>query len=299
MKKEVYLKRIGDNITRIRKSRGFTSKELGYRCDIDKSALIHIEKGRINVTVNTLIKIAEALEVEVIDFFKLYKVASTSKKEIMGKTVQSKTSTFKIGGILEVNRIGYGAMQLTGKGVWGDPENRLSAKKVLQAVVENGINFIDTADAYGPNTNETLIREALYPYKPGLIIATKGGLVRTGPSEWKVNGHPKHIKEAIDGSLKRLKLERIDLWQLHRIDPTIPVSETLGPVSDAVKAGKIRFVGLSEVDVKQIKEAEKTISLVSVQNLYNLSERKWEEVVDYTAKKENCFYSLVSSGIRA
>lgn len=205
--------------------------------------------------------------------------------------------TFRIGGEIEINRLGYGGMQLTGQGVWGDAPNRENAKKVLRAAVEAGVNFIDTADSYGPHTNETLIADALSPYPNDLLIATKGGFERTGPNQWRVNGRPEHIRQAIDGSLKRLKKDVIDLWQLHRIDPRFPVGETLGPVVDAVKAGKIRHVGLSEVDVDQVKQAEKTVPIVSVQNLYNLGNRRWEDVLDYTLARGMAFipwYPLAS-----
>ena len=185
-------------------------------------------------------------------------------------------TTFKLGGTLEINRLGYGAMQLTGKGVFGDVDDRENAKKVLQAAVAGGVNFIDTAEAYGPDTNETLIAEALHPYKQGVVIATKGGFVRPGPDNWVPNGKPDFIRENIEGSLKRLKVDTIDLWQLHRIDPKTPVEETLQPVIEAVKAGKIRYVGLSEVTVDQIKQVQQILPIVSVQNLYNLGERKWE-----------------------
>ena len=181
--------------------------------------------------------------------------------------------TFKIGGDIEINRLGYGGMQLTGTGVWGDAEDRENAKKILQHAVETGVNFIDTADAYGPYTNETLIADALLPYNKDLLIATKSGLARTGPAAWQVNGKPEHIREAIEGSLKRLKVEHIDLWQLHRIDPKVPLAETLGPVVDAVKAGKIKHVGLSEVGIEQIEEAQKILRIVSVQNKYNLNRK--------------------------
>ncbi|MGG7663740.1 aldo/keto reductase [Dyadobacter sp. BHUBP1] len=206
-------------------------------------------------------------------------------------------ATFRIGGEIEINRLGYGGMQLTGQGVWGDAPDRENAKKVLRAAVEAGVNFIDTADSYGPYTNETLIADALSPYPKDLLIATKGGFERTGPNQWRVNGHPEHIRQAIDGSLKRLKKDVIDLWQLHRIDSRFPVEETLGPVVDAVKAGKIRHVGLSEVDVDQVKQAEKTIPIVSVQNLYNLGNRRWEDVLDYTLARGMAFipwYPLAS-----
>jgi pyridoxine 4-dehydrogenase len=213
------------------------------------------------------------------------------------KKFNMKQTTFKIGGTLEVNRMGYGGMQLTGFGVWGDAEDRENAKQVLKTATDSGVNFIDTADAYGPHTNETLIHDALHPYRSGLVIATKGGLERSGPNAWHVNGRPEYIKNTIEGNLKRLKTERIDLWQLHRIDPKVPVAETLAPVAEAVKAGKIRFVGLSEVNAKQIEEAEKIVPIVSVQNMYNLAERKWEELVDYTAKRNIAFipwYPLAS-----
>lgn len=151
--------------------------------------------------------------------------------------------TFRIGGEIKINRVGYGGMQLTGHGVWGDAPDREKAKEVLKATVASGVNFIDTADSYGPHTNEVLISEALHPYKDDLLIATKGGFDRTGPNQWVVNGNPEHIREAIEGSLKRLKLDRIDLWQLHRFDPKFPIEETLAPVAEAVKAGKILHVG--------------------------------------------------------
>lgn len=208
-------------------------------------------------------------------------------------TSETKTAkpalTFSLGGQVKVNRIGYGAMQLTGDGVWGDAPRREEAKQVLRAAVEAGVNFIDTADAYGPNTNEALIREALSDSYGKITIATKGGFERPGPDQWVENGRPEHIRQAIDGSLRRLKKDRIDLWQLHRVDPKVPVEETLEPVAEAVKAGKIKQVGLSEVGIEQIERAEKVVPIVSVQNLYNLGERKWDEVVDYTARRGMAF----------
>jgi pyridoxine 4-dehydrogenase len=218
----------------------------------------------------------------------VFKIASSLIFITMSITKENSV-TFRIGNELEVNRLGYGGMQLTGHGVWGDAPDREKAKQVLRAAVDSGVNFIDTADSYGPHTNEVLIAEALHPYQANLIIATKGGLERTGPNQWPVNGDPKHIREAIDGSLKRLKLDTIDLWQLHRFDPKFPVEETLAPVVDAVKAGKIRFVGLSEVDINQIERAEKVVPIVSVQNLYNLGDRHWEKVVDYTEQRGMAF----------
>ncbi|MBT1710132.1 aldo/keto reductase [Fulvivirgaceae bacterium PWU5] len=211
-------------------------------------------------------------------------------------TTSKQTRTFDLGRY-KINRLGYGAMQLTGPGVFGDAPDRAKAKKVLQEAVAAGVNFIDTADAYGPHTNESLIAEALHPYKKDLVIATKGGFSRPGPGQWVPNGTPGFIRENIEGSLKRLKVDTIDLWQLHRFDSNVPVEETLGPVVDAVKAGKIRHVGLSEVDVAQIGQAEKIVPIVSVQNLYNLGNRKWDNVVDYTAQRGLAFipwYPLAS-----
>ncbi len=206
-------------------------------------------------------------------------------------------STFLLGGELEINRLGYGAMQLTGQGVFGDMPDREKGKEILDFAVASGINFIDTADAYGPYTNETLIADALHPYPAELVIATKGGFERPSAGQWVINGNPEHIKEAIEGSLKRLKVECIDLWQLHRFDSKFPIEETLAPVAEAVKAGKIRFVGLSEVSIEQIERAEKVVPIVSVQNHYNLNERQWEAEVDYTAKRNMAFipwYPLAS-----
>jgi len=197
--------------------------------------------------------------------------------------------TYKIGGDIEVNRLGYGGMQLTGFGVFGEVEDRENAKKVLQEAVKSGVNFIDTAEAYGPQFNESLIGEALYPYLKETVIATKGGFNRPGPNKWTPNGDPKFIRQNIEGSLERLKVDTIDLWQLHRIDPNVPLEETLAPVLEAVNAGKIKHVGLSEVTIAEIEQAQKILPIVSVQNLYNLGERKWEELVDYTAERDIAF----------
>jgi len=199
------------------------------------------------------------------------------------------STTWSLGGDLTINRLGYGAMQLAGKGVFGEAKDREGAKKVLQAAVAGGVNFIDTAEAYGPKLNESLIADALYPYQKGLVIATKGGFDRPGPDQWIANGNPNHIRENIEGSLKRLKVDTIDLWQLHRIDSKVPVEETLAPVAAAVKAGKIRHVGLSEVTIEQIERAGKVLPIVSVQNLYNLGNRQWENVLDYTVKRNIAF----------
>ena len=190
--------------------------------------------------------------------------------------------TYNLGDLI-VNRLGYGGMQLTGEGIWGEVKDRENAIAILRKAVESGVNFIDTADSYGPFTNEELIREALYPYKENLVIATKAGLERPGPNKWEPNGHPDHIRERIDGSLERLKVGQIDLWQLHRIDPNVDVEKTLQPVIKAVEVGKIKYVGLSEVTVDQIKKVEKILPIVSVQNQYNIGDRQWEDVLDYTA----------------
>ena len=197
-------------------------------------------------------------------------------------------TTFKLGE-LEINRLGYGAMQLTGNGVFGEVEDRENAIKVLQEAVANGVNFIDTAEAYGPKFNESLIADALHPYKQDLLIATKGGFDRPGPNNWVPNGNPEKIRQDIEGSLQRLKVDSIDLWQLHRIDPKVNVADTLAPVIEAVKEGKIKYVGLSEVTIDQIKEVQDVLPIVSVQNLYNLANRQWENVLDFTAEQGLAF----------
>ena len=192
---------------------------------------------------------------------------------------------FTIGGDLNVNRLGYGAMRITGKGIWGPPNDKNEAIKVLKRAVELGVNFIDTADSYGPYVSEELIAEALYPYPSGLIIATKGGLMRTGPDQWPVNSHPDHLKEALEGSLKRLKLDRIDLYQLHRIDPKVPAEQSFEFLSKVQQEGKVKHIGLSEVSVAEIKKAQQYFDVVSVQNMYSVDNRKWEPVLEYC--KEN------------
>jgi aryl-alcohol dehydrogenase-like predicted oxidoreductase len=207
----------------------------------------------------------------------------------METTTNKVSLTFKLGGERQINRMGYGGMQLTGAGVWGDPANRDNAKNVLSAAVEAGVNFVDTADSYGPFTNEILVQESISQYYHKIVVATKGGLERPAPGEWVPNGRPEYIKNCIEGSLKRLGKEQLDLWQLHRIDPKVPVEETLGPVAEAVAAGKIKYVGLSEADIKSIERAQKVVPIVSVQNLYNLSNRNWEEVLDYTAAHNIAF----------
>src|ERR1700732_595167 len=179
-------------------------------------------------------------------------------------------SVWKLGGDLAVNRLGFGAMRITGEGIWGWPPDRDNALKVLRRAVELGVNLIDTADAYGPETSELLIAEALHPYPKGLVIATKGGNTRPGPGQWVPDGRPEYLKQAVEKSLKRLRLERIDLYQLHRVDPKVPMEESLGAIKEMQGAGKIRHVGLSEVTPEEIARARKVLPIVSVQNQYNI-----------------------------
>jgi pyridoxine 4-dehydrogenase len=192
----------------------------------------------------------------------------------------ARSGTFTLGDIT-INRLGYGAMRLTGDGIWGPPRNRDEAIRVLRRCPELGINFIDTADSYGPYVSEELIAEALHPYSDELLIGTKGGLLRTGPNQWPVDGSRKHLEEALHGSLKRLKVERIDLYQLHRFDPKVPADEYLGFLQEMQQAGKIRHIGLSEVGVAEIEQAQTYFEVVSVQNMYNFGQQKWNETLKF------------------
>jgi len=208
---------------------------------------------------------------------------------------------FSIAGKLPVNRIGYGAMRITGKGIFGPPEDKDEATRVLKKAVELGVNFIDTADSYGPNVSEELIAAALYPYPSGLVIATKGGFVRPGPDQWIVDGRPAHLKTALEGSLKRLKLDSIDLYQLHRIDAKLPAEKTFEFLQQAQAAGKIKHIGLSEVTVDQIKKAQEFFEVVSVQNMYSVDNRKWEDVLEYSIEKKIAFipwYPLSAGNVK-
>ena len=193
--------------------------------------------------------------------------------------------TFALGGDLNVNRMGFGAMRITGEGIWGEPEDPEEARRVLRRAVELGINLIDTADSYGPEVSEHLIAETLHPYPDGLVIATKGGLTRPGPGQWEPDGRPEHLREACEGSLRRLKVERIDLYQLHRIDPRVPAEESLGTLAELREEGKIRHVGLSEVSVEQLEQAREIVPIASVQNRYNLTDRGSEDVLDFCKRE--------------
>ncbi len=192
---------------------------------------------------------------------------------------------FKLGGELPVHRLGFGAMRITGAGVWGPPPDPAAARVLLRRVVELGIDFIDTADSYGPEVSETLIAEALHPYPEGLVIATKGGLTRSGPDVWEPVGRPEYLRQCLEMSLRRLRVERIDLYQLHRIDPQVPADDQFGVLKEMQDAGKIRHVGLSEVTPDEIDAARKILPIVSAQNEYNLGERKSEATLDYCTRE--------------
>ncbi|MCY1073425.1 aldo/keto reductase [Archangium lansingense] len=194
------------------------------------------------------------------------------------------SGTFRIGGDLEVNRLGFGAMRITGNGIWGDPDDPKEARRTVARLPELGINFIDTADSYGPFVSEDILAEVLSPYKRGLVIATKAGLTRHGPNIWLPVGRPEYLKQCVLMSLRRLKVERIDLWQLHRIDPKVPRDEQFSAIADMQREGLIRHVGLSEVSVEEIQAASRFFKVVTVQNLYNLANRQSEAVLDHCEK---------------
>jgi pyridoxine 4-dehydrogenase len=204
----------------------------------------------------------------------------------MTTSIAGASGTFKLGGDLEVNRLGYGTMQLTGDGVWGEPDDRDEAIAVLRRAVEAGVNFIDTADSYGPEVAERLIFEALHPYTDDLVIATKAGLTRSGPGDWRPVGRPEYLRQQCELSLRRLGLETIDLFQLHRIDAKVELAEQVGELANLQQEGKIRHIGLSEVDVSQLEEAQKTAKIASVQNLFNLTNRAAEPLLEYSEKND-------------
>ncbi|HXZ60144.1 MAG TPA: aldo/keto reductase [Steroidobacteraceae bacterium] len=201
-------------------------------------------------------------------------------------------------GDLSVHRLGFGAMRLTGPGIWGEPKDAAEARRVLRRAVELGVNFIDTADAYGPDVDERLIAEALHPYPRGLVIATKGGSVRPGPYDWAADGRPEHLRAACEGSLKRLKLERIDLYQLHRIDPKVPLEESLGELVRLQSEGKIRHIGVSNFRLEALERARHVARIVSVQNPYNFADRAGEDVLELCAREGLAFipYAPIARG---
>jgi pyridoxine 4-dehydrogenase len=202
----------------------------------------------------------------------------------MSTSIAAASGTFKLGGDLEVNRLGYGTMQLTGEGVWGEPDDRDEAIAVLRRAVDAGVNFIDTADSYGPEVAERLIYEALHPYPDDLVIATKVGFTRAGPGDWRPVGRPEYLRQQTELSLRRMGLETIDLMQLHRIDAKVPLEEQVGELANLQQEGKIRHIGLSEIDVSQLEDAQKTAKIVSVQNLFNLTNRDAEPLLDHSEK---------------
>jgi pyridoxine 4-dehydrogenase len=201
----------------------------------------------------------------------------------------AEAGTIDVGGDLTVNRLGFGAMRITGPGIWGEPADPEKAKASVRHAVELGVNFIDTADSYGPEVSERLIAETLYPYPEDLVIATKGGLVRPGPGRWEPDGRPEHLREALEGSLRRLRLEQIDLYQFHRPDPKVPLEESVGALAGFKAEGKIRHLGLSNVTEDQLRKAERITPIVSIQNRYNVTDRTSEPVVDLCEQEELTF----------
>ena len=204
-------------------------------------------------------------------------------------TTAQLSDTFSIGGDLPVHRLGYGAMQITGPGVWGEPADRAGAVRVLRAAVEQGVDFIDTADSYGPFVSEQIIAEALHPYGEELVVATKAGFTRQGPGVWTAVGHPAYLTQQVELSLRHLRVERIDLIQLHRIDPEVPLADQLGAFRELQEQGKVRHIGLSEVSVEELTAAREIVDVVSVQNLYNLTNRKSQDVLDYATAENIAF----------
>ena len=205
------------------------------------------------------------------------------------KATATAAGTIDIGGDLTVNRMGYGAMRITGPGIWGDPPDREQAKAALRRALELDVNFIDTADSYGPEVSETLIAETLYPYPDDLVIATKGGLVRPGPNRWERNGRPEHLRETCEGSLRRLRLEQIPLYQLHSPDPKVPLADSIGVLAEMKAEGKIRHIGVSNFSAEQVQEAQRIVPVVSVQNRYNVNDRSSEPVVDLCTQETLAF----------
>jgi pyridoxine 4-dehydrogenase len=206
-----------------------------------------------------------------------------------GQQTAAAAGTIDIGGDLTVNRLGYGAMRITGAGIWKEPPNREQAKEALRRAVQLDVNFIDTADSYGPEVSETLIAETLYPYPEDLVIATKGGQVRPGPNRWEPDGRPDHLRDACEGSLRRLRLDQIPLYQLHRPDPRVPLSDSIGALAELKAEGKIRHIGVSNFSEAQLRQAEQLTPVVSVQNRYNASDRTSEQLVDLCEQEQLAF----------
>src|ERR1700751_2418632 len=208
-----------------------------------------------------------------------------NKKELSARLA----GDVSLGGQVSINRLGFGAMRLTGEGIWGPPRDRKKALAVLRRAVELDVNFIDTADSYGPNVSEELIAEALFPYPKGLVIATKGGWNRPGPNQWTHDATPAHLRKAVEGSLKRLRLERIDVYQLHTPDPVVSFEDSVGTLARLKEEGKIRLVALSNVTQEHIERARKIVSIVSVENRYSFADREWDYVVDYCERNGIAF----------
>ena len=206
-----------------------------------------------------------------------------------GKPNAAEAGTIDVGGDLTVNRLGFGAMRITGDGIWGEPPDAERAKNALRRAVELGVNFIDTADSYGPDVSERLIAETLHPYPDDLVIATKGGLVRPGPGRWDADGRPEHLREALEGSLRRLRVDMIDLYQLHRPDPKVPLEESVGFLAEMKNQGKVRHIGISNATEEQLRTAEQIVPIVSVQNRYNVVDRTSETMVDLCEQEELTF----------
>lgn len=207
----------------------------------------------------------------------------------MKRGLEAPGGLLRLGGDLEVARLGFGAMRITGAGIWGPPADRAECRAVLRRALELGVTLVDTAEAYGPYTSEELIAEALHPYPAGVVIATKSGFDRPGPGKWEMNGRPERLREGLEGSLRRLKLERIDLWQLHRVDPKVPADEQFDAVRQFQREGLVKHIGLSEVDAAEIEHARKYFAVISVQNKYNLAEREWEGVLEYCEREGIAF----------
>ncbi len=207
----------------------------------------------------------------------------------MSKATATAAGTIDIGGDLTVNRMGYGAMRITGPGIWGGPPDREQAKAALRRALELDVNFIDTADSYGPEVSETLIAETLYPYPDDLVIATKGGFLRPGPNRWDRDGRPEHLREACEGSLRRLRVEQIDLYQFHTPDPKVPLADSIGALAELKAEGKIRHIGVSNLSAEQVQEAQQIVPVVSVQNRYNVNDRSSEPVVDLCTQEAMTF----------